>query len=299
MPILHSVAFMPTKLRYKLAVAFALMSVLPMLAGVYVASLLIKLPLDKNPQNMATLSLVLLVSFTLALLGYRITHQMVMPLVKAADLARNIAQGKHAMAQPTGAEGSEELEDLSRSLNEISRNARQLLEKVEKLSQKDKLTGLYTVSYIRERLKEEIERAAHNERPCSFVYLIINGFDVYAVQAGQAASEETLKAIAQTLSKHLTEYDRAAHISRDEFALIFPGKNKKKTIELAQEIISEIKKMPFMLESQRYGFDAGLSVGVSENPIDGATSDDLYIKAVDRATAMKSKGGGTGVESFH
>lgn len=298
MPILKSAAIMPTKLRYKLAVAFALMSVLPMLVGIYVASLLIKFPLEKNPENMGMLSLVLLVSFTLALLGYHITRQMVMPVVKAAQVARDIAQG-NLMVQSAGAGGTEELQDLSRSLNEISKNARELLEKVEKLSQKDKLTGLYNVSYIRERLKEEIERAAHNQRPCSFVYFIVTGFDVYSVQAGQTATEETLKAIANTLSKRLTEYDRAAHITRDEFALIFPGKNKKKTIEMAQEIIAEIETLDFVRDSQRYGFKVGVAVGISENPIDGATSDDLYVKAVDRAMAMKANGGGTGVESFH
>ena len=56
--------------------------------------------------------------------------------------------------------GTDELEELSRSLRVISKNAKELLDKVEKLSPRDKLTGLYNVSYIRERLDDSAAQDA-------------------------------------------------------------------------------------------------------------------------------------------
>ncbi|HTL71452.1 MAG TPA: diguanylate cyclase [Candidatus Eisenbacteria bacterium] len=279
MPKLASIQLMPSKLRYKLIIAFSLMSVLPILVGVYVASLFIHFPFEANVGNLATISIVMGTSVFFALLGYQITRQMIEPIIGVAATAKNIASGLLDAPAPE-AKGADEIEELSESLKTISTNAKELLERVEKLSQRDKLTGLYNASYIRERLQEEIQRAVHFQRPCSFAYFILGSPE------GGAVSEETLKAVAEVLGAHLTQFDRAARIKRNEFALIFPDKNKKKTIEAVLKIKASLGEGA-----------PPVSIGISENPLDGTSGQELFAKAQERAVSARAKGGNH-IEAF-
>jgi len=262
------------------------MSLLPILVGVYIASFFIKFPFTVNAANLLTISLVTVFSLTLSFLGYLVTRQLVSPIVEVADYARQIARGEPAA--PKSVKGSEEIEELAKSLKTISENARELLGKVEKLSMKDKLTGLYNVTYLHERLNEEIQRAIYFQRPCSFAYFGIGLPDSRGSPLGASASEEVLKVIADVFRKHLGEFDRAARITASEFAVIYPDKNKKKCIQLAEQIRGEILEACGTLDKGRAGFC--VSIGISENPIDGVSAEELYKKAELRVGLARARG---------
>lgn len=293
----NTMTVMPTKLRYKLMVSFCLMSILPILAGVYIASIFVKFPFVMSRENLTTITLVFLSSLAISFFGYLITRQIFNPIADIAETAQRLAQGKLVGDDTTNVKGSDEIEELSQSLRTISRNARELLDKVEKLSLKDKLTGLYNASYIRERLNEEIQRAAHYQRPCSFALFNIDQFNRYVSDQGFENSDGALKSVAQILEKHLSEFDRAARINKDEFAIIFPDKNKKKTIQIAESISKEIASFSFSGRDPSEANRLTVSVGVSENPIDGASADQLVVKAQDRLRTAKRKGSNI-IEAF-
>jgi len=164
------------------------------------------------------------------------------------------------------------------------------MDKVDRLSLKDALTGFYNATYIRERLKEEIQRAVHYQRPCSFVYLNVDGFNDYAAQHGVEASEEALKSVAKIIERHLSEFDRPARIRKDEFVIIFPDKNKKKIMEIAEGISREIAAFSFGAKGGTANQRLTVCAGISENPMDGVSVDELFVKARDRMRSAKSKG---------
>lgn len=286
MPFRLDFKVMPTKLRYKLLASFCLMSLLPTLAGVYIASRFVKFPFEVTSENMITISLVILFSLLLSYFGFLITKQMVHPIADVSEAAHNIAQGR--LDVPLAEfRGADELEELSHSLRRISSNARELLEKVDKLTLKDKLTGLYNASYIRERLNEEIQRAIHYQRQCSFVYLLLDNFDQFTLINGIEAADATLKAMANVLNAELSEFDRAARIQKGEFGIIFFDKNKKKAIELTERILCAISRSAFA----KFGWgEMTVSIGLSENPLDGMTAHELYTKAQARAAVSGQKG---------
>ncbi|OIO37953.1 MAG: hypothetical protein AUJ72_03550 [Candidatus Omnitrophica bacterium CG1_02_46_14] len=281
---------MPTKLRYKLVVSFCLMSILPMLAGIYIISLFVKFPFDMSHNNLVMISLVTLFSISVSFFGYLITKQIFSPIAGLTAAAHDIAEGKLDESSLADTNGSDELEGLTKSLRVISNNARELLSKVEKLSMKDTLTGLYNATYIRERLNEEIERAIHYQRPCSFAYLNMDGFNNYVAKYGFEYSDEALRSAAKILETHLLEFDRAARISKDEFAIIFPDKNKKKTIQIIEGISKDIAAFSFGIKNDSGFSHLTLCAGISENPIDGVSADELYVKAQERMRAAKQKG---------
>lgn len=284
------IGLMPTKLRYKLMIAFCLMSLLPLLVGVYIISVFVPFPFTVNQTNLETISLVMLISLFLSFMGYMITKQMVMPIKKAAEVAKKIAEG--SLDSHEDMKGSDELEELSRSLRAISQNARDLLQKVESLSQADKLTGLYNASYIRERLNEEIDRAIHFQRPCSFAYFSIVNFEAFEAVYGTAVTEDILRKVAETLNGDLTQFDRAARVGKNDFALIFPDKNKRKAIEAVERIKTEIARLEvFSTAGGRDEAKLAFAAGISENPLDGTSGQELFLKAHDRCRAARAAGG--------
>ena len=278
-------SILPTNLKYKMLVSFCLMSLLPILAGIYVASLFIHFPFEANQASLTTVTLVSLFSLFLSFLGYTVTKQTMSPIANVSTVAHNIAAGKlDEAANVDVSQTADEIQDLTRSLKTISKNAKELLEKVEKLSLKDKLTGLYNVAYIRERLDEEIQRAIHYQRPCSFVYFSVQSFEVFEASQGAAKAEEMLKTFAQAFNSQLREFDRAARIGRGEFAILLPDKNKKKAIETVEKIGQEIMALSAGLQPP-----VSVCAGISENPIDGVQADGLYIKAQDRMKMAKNE----------
>lgn len=288
-------SFLPMKISYNLPIIFCMMSVIPLLSGIYIASVFISFPFVVNPFNLLTVTFVLLFSMGLSILGYRVTLEMTSPISRVAAMAHEIAEGK--LMDSEEFHGVEEIEDLSRSLKAISSNARELLEKVEKLSQKDKLTGLHNVSYIRERLNEEIQRAVLHQQPCAFIYFVVDNFDAYAHVYGQPAADEILKSLAQVYGKHLSALDRAARIIKGEFAVIFPDRNKKKAIEVAERIREDIAQVFSLQKEKNEALRLSICVGISENPIDGISAQELFVKAQQRARASKLKGANL-IEAF-
>ena len=79
-----------------------------------------------------------------------------------------------------------------------------------------------------------------------------------------------------------------AGVSGRGYAEIFPDKNKKKTIDVSENISKEIAAFSFGSKSDREAGYLTICVGISENPIDGVQADGLYVKAQDRMKMAKS-----------
>jgi len=145
------------------------------------------------------------------------------------------------------------------------------------LSVKDETTDLFNRSYIISRLNEEICRAVNYQRPCSLIFFRIGNFKEYADKKGLISSENTLKKIAEFLKVRFTEpADKVGRLSSDTFAVILPEKNKKRAIDIANRLKADIQAVDKAVFEQ---FNLNLTVGVSENPIDGMTAQELLDKA--------------------
>lgn len=281
-----SKSILPTKLKYILLASFCLMTLIPMLAGAYVSSVMMKAAQEKGEPFLFTVSAVGLLTLLIAYLGFMAAKQLLMPIVQVKMAAESIAAGR-LEEEPQVVTAADEIQDLTRSLQRISKNAKELLDKVERLSLKDKLTGLYNANYIRERLDEEIQRAIHYQRPCSFAYLMLRHFDDFAAKSGEHAAEEALRRIADILNNEMREFDRAARVGRGEFVTILPDMNKKKCIEMVEKIEKNVTALGLRVSEE--GPLLALCAGISENPIDGIQADNLFIKAQDRMKTAHSQ----------
>jgi len=163
-----------------------------------------------------------------------------------------------------------------------------LTHNVKRLEVKDALTGLYNEVFMRGRLQEEIKRAIVYRRPCAFIVIDIDNFKKYNQSFGSLQAESVIKKIAALVKGSVSEIDRVGRIGDDEFAVILPEKNKRQAQEIAENIR---KKVEF---SYREDADPArkitVSAGVSENPLDGITSDELVDKAKELLQIAKNSG---------
>ncbi|MDP2913163.1 MAG: diguanylate cyclase [Candidatus Omnitrophota bacterium] len=151
----------------------------------------------------------------------------------------------------------------------------------------DDLTGLYNKNFILPRLEEEIKRAIFYQRPCSLIVINIDNFKKFRESRGELAAEEALRRMAKLFKENMTPAGKTARIGGDEFALLLPEKNKKEAIDIAEELRRKIESTNLSREGM---INLSVSCGVSENPIDGATSDELFKKAMDAVRRAKLSG---------
>jgi diguanylate cyclase (GGDEF)-like protein len=165
-----------------------------------------------------------------------------------------------------------------------------LLAKTEELAIKDDLTGLYNINYLKTRLEEEIQRAIAYQRPCSFILIDIDDFKIYDEKNGKVAAEAVLRKIAQILEKNIEQVDRVARYADEEFAIICPEKNKMEALSIAENIRKEIENFNFPHAESQPKRKITISVGVSANPLDGITPDELIATAYKRLKQAKVEG---------
>jgi diguanylate cyclase (GGDEF)-like protein len=163
-----------------------------------------------------------------------------------------------------------------------------LVKKTKELSVKDETTGLYNHNYMKIRLAEEIKRAITYQRPCGYLFIDVDNFKNFYTANGEAKSEVLLKVVSAALRDSVTEIDRVGRLRDDKFIVILPEKNKRQSANIAEEIRKEIENRLGKLAVS--GGKMTVSIGVSENPIDGSTAEELMEKAEKLARDAKALG---------
>jgi diguanylate cyclase (GGDEF)-like protein len=168
-----------------------------------------------------------------------------------------------------------EIEDLVKALASQAavaiRNAR-----LEELSFKDPLTGVYNRRYFALRIEEEARRHARFGEPLSLVLLDLDRFKAINDELGHHAGDDTLCEAAQLIAANSRSFSVVTRYGGDEFAVLLVNTPKAGAVKYARRIKDVM---------QRHRFAHGtltVSVGVAALPEDVTTSGDL-VPAADRA----------------
>lgn len=149
-------------------------------------------------------------------------------------------------------------------------------EKIQSMEIVDRLTGLYSYNYLKERLADEINRAIFYQRPCSFIIVEIDNFEDHSVRLGEERCDKILKRIARLLSEFRPPVGKVARFGVNEFAMLLPEMNKRESIDLAEKIRLKIESLDIP-EIESIKITA--SIGVGENPIDGSSGEEIISRA--------------------
>jgi diguanylate cyclase (GGDEF)-like protein len=148
---------------------------------------------------------------------------------------------------------------------------------IERFEVTDNLTGLYNNSFARNRLNLEIQQAKNSQKPCSFILVQVDNFKEYSEAAGHIKAENALIKIGRILKELIDEEDKAARFAEFEFAVILAGTNKKEAISLANNITKRVE-IEFG-EEKDVKSHLTVTAAVVENPLDGASAEELILKS--------------------
>jgi diguanylate cyclase (GGDEF)-like protein len=151
------------------------------------------------------------------------------------------------------------------------RNAR-----LEELSFKDPLTGVYNRRYFALRLEEESKRHTRFGEPLSLVLLDLDRFKTINDELGHRAGDDTLREAAQLIVTSSRSFSIVTRYGGDEFAVLLVNTPKAGALKYAQRIKDVVERHRFV-----HG-PLTVSVGIASLPEDVMSSDDL-VPAADRA----------------
>lgn len=189
-----------------------------------------------------------------------------------------------------GYEFSEEIIGVVRAYEKeliLAYHSTRVFERVKSLEVVDTLTGLYSRGYLEERLQDEINRAVFYQRPCSLLVITIDNFEKYSDHYGVPKAKQVLKMVAHMLSTVMSPVGKGARFDYDEFGILLPEKNKRESIQVAEDIRKRIESMEISADP----YDrVTVSIGVGENPIDGTNAKEIIAKAYHNLERAKETG---------
>jgi diguanylate cyclase (GGDEF)-like protein len=151
------------------------------------------------------------------------------------------------------------------------RNAR-----LEELSFKDPLTGVYNRRYFALRIEEEGKRYARFGEPLSLVLIDLDRFKGINDELGHHAGDDTLREVAQLIAVNSRSFSVVTRYGGDEFAVLLVNTPKSGAVTYARRIRDIIERHRFLHGSLT------VSVGIAALP-DDVTSSDGLVPAADRA----------------
>ena len=171
---------------------------------------------------------------------------------------------------------------------------RQTQERLTHLANMDVLSGLPNRGRVRQLLGEALRTATSSNVPCAIMFLDLDGFKPVNDTFGHPKGDAVLQAVAKRLCDQVGSDGHVGRMGGDEFAIVLIDAQSRQRVEqLADSIIGSIAE-PYMIDQTEIRI--GVSIGCAFGPIDGATVDDLILKA--DLALYEAKGAGRGVTKY-
>ncbi len=171
---------------------------------------------------------------------------------------------------------------------------RQTQERLTHLANVDVLSGLPNRGRVRQLLGEALRSSTSGNVPCAIMFLDLDGFKPVNDTFGHPKGDAVLRAVAKRLVDEVGPDGHVGRMGGDEFAIVVTDAQSRKNVEaLADRIIVSIKE-PYQIDQTEIRI--GVSIGCAFGPIDGATVDDLILKA--DLALYQAKDAGRGVARY-
>ena len=174
------------------------------------------------------------------------------------------------------------------SLTKDISNRKRMEEQIRYMANHDVLTGLPTMRLCIDRLAMAIAEATRNRTSVAVMFLDLDNFKSINDNFGHNTGDYILKEIAQRLLVCVRLTDTVARIGGDEFLIIAPGANARKSaLRIAEKVLSHIAQ-PVTCSGKQV--ETGTSIGIALYPEDGTEIRQLINKADEAMYRVKKKG---------
>ncbi len=117
----------------------------------------------------------------------------------------------------------------------------------------DEATGLYRKEYFLMRLKDEYQRFLNTGNPVSVLMIDIDHFKKVNTEYGHLGGDIALKELAKVILNVINETredDIAGRYGGEEFCVLLPNTNEKRSFEIAETIRQRIQNHSFDIEGR-------------------------------------------------
>ena len=151
----------------------------------------------------------------------------------------------------------------------------------------DPLTDLPNRMLFNDRLKTAVAQV-RRQGLMAVHYLDLDKFKPVNDNFGHQAGDELLVGVADRIKNAVRENDTVARLGGDEFAIVQTGINQRADAAVLANRVLTLFRKPFDLSGTNVS--VGISIGIALGPNDGATSDDLLVKADNALYRSKTDG---------
>lgn len=141
-------------------------------------------------------------------------------------------------------QAEQELQRLSADLGLLKGKARALANTLRDVAPKCPITGLTTQKYLGNTIDSEWRRGLRENKPLSLIVFTLDDFERYQQSLGPRAAEACLKQGALAIKRFARRAsDLAARFADHSFALLLPGADTRKAMQIAEEARSAVERL--------------------------------------------------------
>jgi diguanylate cyclase len=181
-------------------------------------------------------------------------------------------------------------ERLEQRVQERTAELEALNDKLQELTIRDSLTGLYNRRYLDMKAEEEYKRAQRDRNALAVLVMDLDNFKQINDKYGHQFGDECLIATAKVLGDNVQRTsDTVARYGGEEFVAILPGASKEKARYLAEMVRLNIMAIEMNFEGQRVPLS--MSIGfVSTKPKEVGRYETLIKQADEALYRAKAEG---------
>ncbi|OGS92446.1 MAG: hypothetical protein A2Z95_08340 [Gallionellales bacterium GWA2_60_18] len=221
------------------------------------------------------------VAYTLLVIGlvfivlyFQLRYLVVVPVANLLGVMRNVTQDMDFSHRVSSSTRLQELKRLAEYFNHLLKTIQEYNTRLEELSIRDPLTGLYNRRKFQEFMQYEIIRATRHQRGFSVIMIDLDNFKYINDTFGHPIGDMVLKELTAMLLVGLRKGDVLARMGGDEFAIILPETEAASGLLVARKLHQSLIDREFELPVGKVRCTASFSmVGFPE---DGRTEEQIY-----------------------
>jgi diguanylate cyclase (GGDEF)-like protein len=164
-----------------------------------------------------------------------------------------------------------------------------LRDRLQNLSVRDGLTGLFNRRYMEETLKREFMFAARAKHPVGLIILDVDFFKKFNDTYGHDAGDIVLVELARLLASNVRNCDVVCRFGGEEFVIILPGPPPEAALARAELLRAKVEN-ELQINYQGQALKLTISLGAAIYPTHGETPDQI-LKAADTALYKAKESG--------
>lgn len=202
-----------------------------------------------------------------AILYFRLNALLVQPLKQFIGMIQEIIN-KNDMGKRVSLKTKIlEVKNIESYVNRMLDSIQNYYEKLQHLSDRDYLTGLYNRRKFEEFLSYEIKRSLRHNQKFTILMIDLDNFKYVNDTYGHAAGDMVLKEVTEIFGSNLRNADILARLGGDEFAVILPHTAFEEGFEVVEKLRSKLESTAISLMVDQITLTA--SFGIAEYPEQG------------------------------